>query len=588
MKSTAKKCIFLCLVALLVSQPSMVSAADFIIGISDLSVSPSTIFAGSTINTKVIYSVSSNIPARVRLELLFDGSVVDSSEQVQMTGNYEATFAYRPPTSSTGNRTIGVRARIYDGSILKDEDLVTKSVQISPTGTNHRLEITAIANKKLVSPNEEFPVDVEVKNTGNSLEENVVLSAAVAGKVYYGSPFAISPGEKKTVTIAIPAPSETGTREITITAYNSFTSAVETTYVDVQGTSISLTLAKTTAQTGEWVDIYGYATRGNVASESAVSLYIDNVFSGLIPARENGYYRTSLKFDAVGSHRIGVLAGGLTTSQIIYITPEAPSPAPVPPAAPKQIIIPPGNYAAIIVVTTESQFTVYPEARGNNVSTANVSAQKEDKYANASFVNIDVSANELDAVQNSGNVLKITITNHLGRSELFSVNSDFRREWAYLPGAEVIPDKEKKVFEIYFAPDTPGTFVGNVLVFQKDRIIKIIPVSLFVAPRETEIKEALPFGFALGIERIAALAIILSIAVLVLYFGARRPKALEPKAFGPPKDISEILKAMKGSEIRKTEERYSGVSEQTFEGSVPKSGSPQNGVFFVPRDKIII
>ncbi len=181
-----------------------------------------------------------------------------------------------------------------------------------------------------------------------------------------------------------------------------------------------------------------------------------------------------------------------------------------------------------------------------------------------------MSTNELDAVQGSGNLLKIAITNHLGRSELFSVSSDFSQKWTYVPGADVILNNEKKIFEIYFTPDKPGTFSGNVFVTQKDRIIKTVPVSLFVSPKkEGEIKESLPFISGLGAARIAALAGIFALALLAIHFGLKKPKALEPKMAPPQKDISEVLKAMSEPiESQKRKERQD--------------------VFFVPRNKIII
>ncbi|VVB59537.1 Uncharacterised protein [uncultured archaeon] len=553
-------------IALLALQASISDAADFVVGLSDISVSPSTIYAGNAVTIKTTYSVSSSISAPVRLQLLFDGNVVDSSYQYRSTGNYDATFTYTASGSDVGSHTIGVRARIYDGDVLKDEDITTKDIQVNALGGSHNIEITSITSKKTADNAETFPITVEIKNTGNSEEDNIVLSAKINGIVYFSSPFAILPGTSTTQTINVQAPLQSGNYEITLNAYNAYASDTGKTGIDVQGTFISLTLKKTAANLGEWVEIYGYATRGNYASETAVSLYIDGVSSNVIPTRENGYYYTKLKFDTPGSHKIQVMAGGLTTSQTIYISaPQTqPAAAPLQPGA-QEITIPQGNYTAIIIVTGESQYVVYPQAmsKANNVSA------KADKYNNFSFVNIDVSTKELDVMQNAGNLLKITMTNHLGRNEIFSVSTDFDQKWTYAPEADVITDGGKRVFQIYFNPDREGTFAGNVFVKQNGNVIKTIPVSLFVSPRQTEMKEAFPFGFALSTAKIAVLAMILAAAVLTLHFGLQKPKALEPKTFAPSGDVSEILKTMSSlSEIR-------------------RSPTEQN-IFYAPRNKIII
>ena len=180
------------LILIMVLQIQTTRASDFVIGLSDLSTEPSTIYAGSGITVKGEYSVSSSSSSsRVRLELLFDGNVVDSITEYRSTGNYDIEFTYTPSSSITGNRDIGIRARIYDDNVLRDEDIITKSINIHPTGTDHDLEITSITSRKLVSPSERFPVDVEIRNTGDSEENNMVISAKIGGRLYLSPTFSI-------------------------------------------------------------------------------------------------------------------------------------------------------------------------------------------------------------------------------------------------------------------------------------------------------------------------------------------------------------------------------------------------------------
>jgi|GEM_PF-2040006 len=588
----------LSLILIMGLQIQSAAASDFVIGLSDITIEPSTIYAGTGITVKGDYSVSSTSSARIRLELLFDGNVVDSITEYRSTGNYDVEFTYTPSSSSTGNRDIGIRARIYDNNILKDEDIITKNINIHPIGTDHSLEITSITSRKLVSPSERFPVDVEIHNTGDSDEYNMVISAKIGGRLYLSPAFSIGPGKSVTKTIYVTAPSESGNYELATRAYNSYVSTVDTTTVEVQRTFISLTLKKTSANIGEWIEISGYATRGLYASEGVVSLYLDSTFSGNIPTRENGYYSTKVKFDAPGGHQIRVMASGLITTQTVYISSPQAYPYTPSQATPQQIVIPGGNYTAIIIVTGESQYVVYPEApktppvadstaNATNI-TQNLTETKKDKYANASFVNIDISANELDAVQNSGNLLKITITNHLGKTEQFAVSTDFDKKWTYIPGAEGILNNEKKIFEIYFTPDISGTFEGNVFVLEKDKIIKTIPVSLFVAPRkEADIKETSAIGFPLGLQQMTILAAAVIFTIFLLWYaGSRKHDALEPKILPPSQNVSEILKAMSSpfsEKNKKTEEIKAYFNEP--ENVKPKT---RDNIFFVPRDKIIV
>ncbi len=555
-------------IILLASLISTAYGADFVVGISDLSITPSTIYAGDKITVTASYSVSSSASAKVRLELLFDGVAVDSFTQYRSTGTYETEFDYTPSDSKTGSRNIGIRARIYDGDILKDEDTITRNVQIYPGETDHALEITSIAAQKTAKPSERFPVTINIANKGSWRENNIYFSAKIDGKTYFASTTSLDHGESATKTIYITAPSGSGTYDIFLNVYNSYASASEKITVDVQTNSLSLTLKKTSAEAGEWVDIYGYATRGNYASESYVSSYIDGVYSGMLPTRENGYYSTKYRFETPGSHKITVFGGGLTTSQYVYISAPQAAPYIAPEPAKAAIIIPEGNYTAIVVVTGEGQYTVYPKAKPQEPAPQNMS-ENADKYLNYSFVNIDTSAKELDIVKNSGNLLKITVSNHLGKSDIFSVSTSFEPKWTYIPGSEVVEDGKKHLFEIYFTPDRAGRFSGEVYVKQANTTIKTIPISLFVAPRDAAAaKEALPF--ALDASAISILAILFLSTLVVLLLGSKRTKALEPKLMpSQSKDVSDILKTM----------------------SSPFSKAPETqnqGIFYAPRNKIII
>lgn len=567
MISRQLKRIFVSSIIFLVPLMQTAYGADFVVGIYDLSISPATVYSGDRITATASYSISSSSSAKVRLELLFDGAVVDSFTQYRSSGTYETTFDYRPSDSKTGSRDIGIRARIYDGDILKDEDLITRNIEINPTGTDHTLEINSVSAQKTARPSEKIPITIDIANKGDYRENSIYFSAKMDGKTYFGSSSSIGPGESTTKTIYLTAPSNPGTYDITLNVYNSYASVSEKLALDVWTNSISLTLKKTSADIGEWIDIYGYATRGTYASENYVSIYVDGVYSGMLATRENGYYSTKYRFTAPGSHKIMISGGGLTTSQYMYVSAPAVAAYTAPAPAKSAIIIPEGNYTAIIVVAGNGQYVIYPEAKLQAEAPQNVS--ENNKYSNYSFVNIDASAKELDVVKNSGNLLKITVSNHLGKSDIFSVSASFDPKWTYIPGSEVIEDGKKHLFEIYFTPDRAGKASGEVYVKQANKTIKTIPVSLFVAPRApVVVKDALPF--ALDAPATIALSILFLSTMTVLLLGSKRTKALEPKLMASQSnDVSDILKTM----------------SSPFSKDVDAQDS---GPYYAPRDKIII
>lgn len=513
--------------------PSLAHADSFLIDLSGITVTPEKIYSEDTITVRVSFSTESDTAAKVKFALFFDDEAVDTLQQYYERGNHDATLRFSIPSGKIQSHEIKIKAKIYDGDTLKDEDSMQKTIYINPTREkNHKLELVSVAAAQTADPNQQIPVTITLKNAGGYSEDNIQLSAKIDGVSAFLPPFSLASGETVTKDIVVKAPDRSGTYDITVKASNRYDSQSQTSSVRVQRLFITLTLSRTTASVGEWIAISGYVTRDGLSSAGPVNIYKDGKLEGTIIPRSNGYYSTSIRFDTAGTHSIAAIGAGLSTSQKVIIEPSAPS-APAPEQGPIQPKVT-ENYTARIIVSDEVSIIYAPvQAQGNAGD-----LEKAGKYTGVSFVNIYASAKELDVVQNRGNLLKVRVENHLGKKDVFSVSSDFDKNWVFLPGADVVEDGEIGTFDIFFNPNAQGTFSGNVKVLQSGNVIKTIPVSVFAAPKSLQ-KEASAGGFFAGFNAnisaylyvLAAIAaILMAIAIASAGFFLRKEKPLEPKS----------------------------------------------------------
>ncbi len=202
---------------------------------------------------------------------------------------------------------------------------------------------------------------------------------------------------------------------------------------------ISLSVFPSVITPGQTVQAYGYID-GDVTQNTRVYIYLDNELVKSVQPDTQGYYTTKLTITEEGEHTIT---------------------------------------ARVYGEKAHARITVIPETqKETKIEIIEPASQKEKEYP---FVTVDVSVKDLDVKRYGGNVVLVTITNHLGRQELFEVRTTFPDEMFFAPHQEVLEDGETKVFPLYFNPrEEPGVYEGFVIVQAGDDIIasKKIRVSI--------------------------------------------------------------------------------------------------------------
>ena len=565
-----KKMIYAIIIALTALIPPA-AAQDFAVDISEVSILPETIYSGDTINVTVRFSVGvpSASLSSVKLSLFFDGALVDSNMATYSSGNHAHTFSYHHDGDKLLNRKITVTAKIYDAGTLEDEDSAARDIYIKPRTGIHDLQISSVSVPQSVDSNTVFNAVVRVKNNGDTREDNVQVSAIFNKKSYFASRFSIAPGETIERTIAITAPASAGAYELEAQAINAYNEDTQKTSVRVSPVFLSLSLSKSSANIGEWVSVSGYATRDGLRRAGSVTIYRDGASLGVIPTTENGYYSTQVRFDSRGTHWITAIVGDVRKDKYIYINAQesatAPKPIQTQPTATQTIVS--SNYTAVIVVTPDGSKIIYPEA-----------IAPRGKYQGFSFVNVETSTKEVGASQYSRGRLIISVTNHLGRSGLFKVETDFNEKWAYLPEADVIKDGETKNLDVYFNPDAAGSFNGSIYIFEGATLIERVPLSLFVAPppEPIESEPAPPATARITGTQIGGAAVLFFAAAVLLYVVLRKPRALEP------------LNGLIPSVIERTRNAQVAENMKTQPPSPGAQGGSKQWLFKVPQRNIIM
>lgn len=560
---------FASLMALVLTAPA--HAASFAIDISDITIMPQTIYGGDEITVAVKFSAGApeSSLSSVKLSLFFDDSLIDSKISTYSSGTYTYTFRYKTDAEKTSTRKITVSAKVYDAGTLSDEDSITKSIYINPKTGAHDLRIIAVSAPESVDAGAEFPVTVSIKNRGDAREDNIQIAVLFDKKISYAKPASIAAGETVDRTITLRAPESAGKYDIEMQVTNAYNLETEKTSLTVKSLFLSLTISKSAATVNEWVGVSGYATRGGIIRAGNVNIYRDGIFIGQVPTTENGYYSTQIRFDSSGTHKVTAIAGDIRKDAYVYITGPGAGGAPAQPAPQQEIV--PQNYTTIIIVTPDGEKTIYPE-----------SLYPRGKYEGFSYADVEISSKQLDVVQYSGNTLTVTVTNHLGRSGLFRVETDFNESWVFLPRQEVLLDGETRRFDIYFNPDQAGQFHGNIFVFDGANILKKAPLELFVSMQPefgaTEKRESPAITAWAAQVQAGGLAALFIATIFLMYLALKKPRALEPLGFQP-------LAESKGL-TQKSAEPHSAQPEKFAIRQPQKAAGP--GFFQVPRRNIIM
>lgn len=151
------------------------------------------------------------------------------------------------------------------------------------------------------------------------------------------------------------------------------------------------------------------------------------------------------------------------------------------------------------------------------------------KYASADFSN-----KELDVRQKGGNLLKISVTNHLGEDSLFSVKTTFPEEVVFVPEQQVLKEGETKTFSLYFMPgEMEERIYGEVSVMQNGNELETERVSVFVAPSgvvSTKVPNNLWLYALLALFALILIGTLFGIRAIskTTFRATRTPRRLEP------------------------------------------------------------
>jgi len=119
---------------------------------------------------------------------------------------------------------------------------------------------------------------------------------------------------------------------------------------------------------------------------------------------------------------------------------------------------------------------------GEKLADAAAAKQSEDEDNTFRYIDIETSNKQLVVNNFGSNIVTITITNYLGSKNTFSIDTDFREDWVFLPSPETLKDKETKKLYIYFNPtNAKGEYKGNITIYKGNETIKKIPLTLYVS-----------------------------------------------------------------------------------------------------------
>ncbi len=623
----------------------------YTIDIQDLAITPGSAHAGDTIRLTTKFYINAPSSTKVKLYLYIDGS-----EEKVYTGNYNHgtryhTFSYRTDDLEKGIHTAKIKTALYKDSWLKDTDTQSESFYLDEKrGANHDLDFTSISYNVPLNPEERIPITVAVKNSGTQDEENVKIKLILDSKTVYSSPFYLIRGHSKTKTLYIDTPKKSGKYELIILAYNQDTQQKSIQYIETHGYTLSLKISpEDGAFTGDWIKTSGYARQNSAGTTKKLNIYKDDTYEKTIIPKENGDYTDYVKFDTPGYHKISVELENIKKDKIILIKQKETSAQDSGDAG--TTIIETQNQQYTIIIVKEGKERIYIESHDTDSETSqkletiasrinttnskletineniaenhrNINTNFEEvkekidslgeKLENAAkqeeedlhkYVDIETSNKELVVSNFGGNLVTITIANHLGSKNVFSVGTDFDDSWVFLPNSEIIENRETKALQIYFNPtNAKGEYKGNITVYKGNETIKKIPLTLYVTEPVAEQKktedrhdttEFIGPKTATGVVFLLALFIIVNI---LLYYRKTRYYKEEKRPLEPaiiPEHIGHMKKENKSTVWEKAKENTGALPGiiSHVKKKIPMPAPPRpkgKGIYHVGWDQVIM
>ncbi|MBW6461476.1 MAG: hypothetical protein K0B07_00285 [DPANN group archaeon] len=288
------------------------------------------------------------------------------------------------------------------------------------------------------------------------------------------------------------------------------------------------------AKINDNLHIFGYVD----PTDELIEILVNGMPKTTIIANINGYYSTFIKIDKPGDHVITIIVGNTKIHKIINIA-QIPKETEILPKEPKKDVIitiiepkneeiPSGNKELetkienieLKIKDINTKIEKITETTNNN----------QDEDTDFNYIKVETSNKELDINQYESNLLRLTITNNENVSHLFSVSSDFSDKIIFLPEAEVIKSGQSKILPVYFSIDDKlGRYYGIIYVRNEERIVKEIPLTLFVSENDYLKKTiAQPFLGPSDINLIIMLLTIFTISLILSIAHKITKKTIKP------------------------------------------------------------
>ena len=574
----------------------------YTIDIKEITITPTEPRAGDTIRLATKFYINapySSSSKEVKLYLYID----DTLEKTY-TGNYNHgtryhTFSYTTTNLEKGIHTAKIKTELYRGSWLKDTDMQTESFYLDERrDANHDLDFTSINYNVPINPEEKMAVTLTVKNSGNEDEENVKVKMILDDKTVYSAPFYLICGHSKTKTMYIETPKQSGKYELIIFAYNQNTQQKTIQYIETHGYTLSLAISpKEEAYTRDWIKVSGQARQNSEGTTKKLNIYRDDAYEKTIIPKENGDYADYVKFETPGYHKISVELENIKKDKVIQIKEKEKITEDTDDS--DTTIIKTENQQYTIIIMQEGKERIYIESQkdteakeqletieekidtnteklvtigndvknvnesieensrnadtnfekirnaidalGEKIANATAAKQKEDEDNSFKYVDVETSNRQLVVNNFGSNIVTITITNHMGTKNTFSIETDFREEWVFLPSAETLEDKETKELYIHFNPtNAKGEYKGNITIYKGNETIKKIPLTLYVSdiqkPKTAEEKKEDTHTDFIGPKTTGGIVFLLAlftIIMILLYYRSRGYKTEEKRPLEP-------------------------------------------------------
>ncbi len=574
-----------------------IDAGTYTIDIREITITPRDAHVKDTIRLTTKFYINAPKDPKVKLYLYIDGTL-----EKTYTGNYNHgtryhTFSYRTDDLEKGIHTAKIKAELYRDSWLKDTDSQTESFYLDEKrDINHDLDFTSINYNVPLNPEEKIAVTVTVKNNGNEDEENVKIKMTLDDKTVYSAPFYLIRNHEKTKTMYMETPKQSGKYELIIIAYNKNTQQKTIQYIETHGYTLSLAISpKEQAYTGDWIKVSGQARQNSEGTTKKLNIYRDDTYEKTIIPQENGDYADYVKFETPGYHKITVELENIKKDKVILIKEKETTTEDTDDSG--TTIIKTEDQQYTIIIIQEGKERIYIESQkdtetkeqletieekidtntekldtiGNDMKNINETIKEHDrntgtnfekiknaidtlgeKIANATpakqsednsfrYVDIETSNKQLVVSNFGSNIVTITITNYLGSKNTFSIDTDFRDDWVFLPSPETLEDKETKKFYIYFNPtNAKGEYKGNITIYKGNETIKKIPLTLYVSdiqkPTAAEEKKEDTYTDFIGPKTTGGIVFLLAlftIVMILLYYRSTGYKPEEKRPLEP-------------------------------------------------------